>query len=199
MSHDMSIDGPGSPISIKKFLASDRYNPSDHPCVLIDNSSIGFAHDDPNTIYMTTEDIQHQANWYRQNVFDGKLVPAYLYRYLHFMYIDGDMKYKTNGDLVAAFNNKEITADSPDFKQIINLIKYCDSNTEAAQLIGFITLFAGTIQDAKKHNKPIRLFLKSPDNNLHPQRAVRWMSMFYKLKKEYGVLFNEDDYVEGKG
>ena len=195
MSKDMSVDGPGSPISIKKFLASDRYSPSEHPCVLIDNSSSGFVHDDPNTMYMTTEDIQHQANWYRKNSFNGKQVPAYLYRYLHYMYLDGDMKYKTNQDLADAFNKKEITEESPEYKQIVNLIKYCDSNTEAAQLIGFITLFAGTLNQAKKENKPIRLFLKNPDNNLHPQRSARWMSMFYKLKKEYGVPFNENDYT----
>ena len=196
MTKDMSVDGPGSPISIKKFLASDKYSPSEHPCVLIDNSSSGFAHDDPNTMYMTTEDIQHQANWYRKNSFNGKQVPAYLYRYLHYMYLDGSMKYKTNQDLANAFNKKEITAESPEYKQIVNLIKYCDSNTEAAQLIGFITLFAGTISHAKKENKPIRLFLKNPDNNLHPLRAQRWMSMFYKLKKEYGVPFNENDYID---
>lgn len=191
--NDLSIAGPGSPISIKKFIASKNF--SKDICVLIDNAHIGFANDDPDTMMMTTDDIQAQAKWYREESFNGKQVPAYLYRYLHYMYIDGSMKYKTNNSLADAFKAGEITAESPDYKQIVNLIKYSDNNIEAAQLIGFIMLFAGSINQAKKEGKYIRLFLKNPDNNLHPQMAARWMSLFNKINQEYGVpTINTNDY-----
>jgi hypothetical protein len=183
--NDLSVAGPGSPISIKKFIAQGDY--SKDLCVLIDNAHIGFANDDPDTTYMTTDDIQLQAKWFREDCFDGKRVPAYLYRYLHMMYYDYNLKYNNDQELAKAFSGGEITEESAEYKHIVNLIKYSDSNVEAAQLIGFITLFAGSIKLARKEKKPVRIFLKNPDNNLHPQMASKWMGLFHNIKKEYGL------------
>lgn len=180
---DLQVDGPYSPVSIEKLrkhIIRDK-----EFSVLIDGAGTGFAHDDPSILYMTCEARLEQAHWWVDNKFDGKTIPAFLYRYMHYMFNDGDFKYKDHLDVAACFNEGKITVDSDEYKQIIGMIKYCKSNPEAAQVIGFIMLFVGTLRQAVQNGIQISIFIETPENSLHPKRQAKFMSLFYKIKKEW--------------
>src|SRR5436190_2224706 len=120
-SEDLSIDGPGSPVSLKKFIESSiRKNDL---TILVENDN-GIALDDPHTLYMTPQDRFEQTSYFLQHHFDGKTIPAYLFRYLRYMYISDDDKYKSNQDVEAALKSNELNNENHEFKTVLNLIKY---------------------------------------------------------------------------
>lgn len=187
MPYDLSVNGPYSPISLKKFLhASAKKSNGNQLRVLIDNTGAGISKDDPLTLVMDAEDRIQQARFFRETVFDGKKLPGYLFRYLRFMFINTDNQYPDDATVMKAFRSGELNFESPDYQAVVNLVRHSGDNREAAQLIGFIQLFAGTVHQAAKESKSIRLFIDHPETDLHPERAARFMSLYYKLLKEYG-------------
>lgn len=185
---DLSIAGPGSPISLKKFLITA---PIPKPLsVLVDGTGSGIAHDDENTIYITPQECSQQAIYYVENKFNGKSVPAYLYRYLAYMFLDQEL---ISSDIECGLQFKEgkITEESPDYIQIRNLITYVKSNPEAQQVIGLIQLISGILNISRKENKGVRLYIQNPETSLHPKRCSRFISMLVKIRKEYGGEENE--------
>jgi hypothetical protein len=205
---DLSIDGPGSPVSLKKFLENEEHykNPyqdgdrnedvvnqsrrAPDPKVLIAGVE-GIAFDDPSVLVMMSEDRIQQATWFREEVFANKFynsenIPAYLFRYLGYMFDEIDLKeYPNDQSVYEAYHKGNLKKDSAPYKNVVNLVKYCQHNREAAQLIGFITLFRSSLKGAKGSN--LSILIDKPETDLHPQRIARFMSMFYKMRDEYWV------------
>ena len=160
--------------------------------VFIDGTGAGIAHDDPEVTYITPADCATQAIWYSKNQFDGTRIPAYLYRHMHYMCIDNNeggygYKYKTDLDVVAAFNSSEITLESQDYIYIKNLITYCESNPESQQVIGLIQLIGGTLSAVKKAKTGIALYILHPETHLHPKKQARFITMFETIREDYGL------------
>lgn len=185
MSNDLSVNGPGSPVSFKKFLLQTQ-DKLRELTVLIDGTGSGIAHDDEGTLYIRPEDCSKQAIYYSKNGFDGVRIPAYLYRHLGYMMIDGMKEYKTDQELVEDFENGKITKESDDYKYLCNLITYCEQNPEVQQVIGLIQLISGSLNIARKAKSGLRLYIDRPETALHPERQVKAMNLLMKLKEEYG-------------
>jgi len=183
---DLSISGPGSPVSLKKFL---HKNPDVKPITLIvDGSGCGITHDEENMLYVTPEECSKQSIYYSKSLFNGEQISAYLYRYISFLMLEkgNDMKYKTDQELAQAFYDEKITRTSEDYIYIRNFITYCENNSEAQQVIGLIQIIAGSLNIARKEKKGIRLYLDRPETALHPSRQSRFMSALMMLRTEYG-------------
>jgi hypothetical protein len=187
---DISIDGPGSPISIKKVLEQIEPKPI---TLFVDGSGCGIAQDDESLIYITPSECSSQALYYSKSVFDGKCIPAYLYRYLGYMFGIGK-DYQTDEELVKDFADGVITEESVDYKQILNLIKYCENNDEAKQVIGLIQLVGGALNIAKKQQKYIRLYIDKPETSLHPNKQSKIATLLIRLRDRYG--FNDSTFKE---
>jgi len=185
MSNDLSVNGPGSPVSFKKFLLQTQ-DKLRELTVLIDGTGSGIAHDDEGTFYIRPEDCSEQAIYYSKNGFDGIRISAYLYRYLGYMMIDGMKEYKSDQELAEDFENGTITKESDDYKYLCNLITYCSQNPETQQVIGLIQLIGGSLNIARKAKSGLRLYIDRPETALHPKRQSKFMSLFMKLKAEYG-------------
>jgi len=191
---DLSVAGPGSPVSLKKFLL--RHQTAKPMTVLLDQTGTGIAHDDEGTIYITPEECSTQALYYSEHMFNGVNVPAYLYRYITYMMMEGEKEYMNDQELAEDFKNGTITAESDSYKQVVNLIKYCKDNPEMQQVMGLIQLIGGSLNIARKADAGIRLYLDRPETSMHPKRQARFMSCLMKLQKEYG--FEEEDQKEEK-
>ena len=180
---DLSVAGPGSPVSLRKFL--DNHGEGLKPLsVLVDGTGTGIMKDEDSVIYITAQDCAEQALYYSKNIFNGVNIPEYLYRYLAFMMLD--RKYQTKEELIQDMKDGKITAESDDYKHILNLIKYCEGSAESKQIIGLIQLLAGIMNEAKNAKVNIRIYLEHPETHLHPKRCSRFMSMFHHLNEEYG-------------
>ena len=190
---DLSVAGPYSPISLKKFLTIHGKSLPEFT-VLIDQTDMGIAKDAENTLYITPNACKEQCDYFRDNIFfPSKRISAYLYRYLHYMFINDDYKpkYLSDQDVMNAMVKGEITATSEDYVKIQNLIAYSDANREASQIIGFIQLFAGSLSIYKKESLKTgtqlgqRIFIEEPETHLHPKRQARLMSLFNHIRDEY--------------
>lgn len=186
---DLSIDGPGSPISLKKVLKEVELKPF---TFFVDGSGQGIAPDDESCIYITPAECTIQALHYSKNVFDGRRVPEYLYRYLSYMF-DVEPIMNSKAETIIAFNTGVINEETPGYKHIVNLIKYCDSNDEARQIIGLIQLIAGTLNMARKNKSGVRLYIDKPETSLHPKRQSRCVNLLMKLREEFG-----DEEIKGE-
>jgi hypothetical protein len=180
---DVTIGGPGTPVSLNKVVLQLEMRKIN---LLVDGTGMGILKDAPNTVYITPEECQTQAKHYVDNIFNGRNIPAYLYRYMSYMFIDNAPEYKTDADLVEAFNSGKLSEEHEDYKHILNLIRWSNVNKEASQVIGMIQLIAGSLRIAAKNKAGIRLYLEHPEASLHPKRQSRAMSMILKLDEEYG-------------
>jgi hypothetical protein len=187
---DISIDGPGSPISLKKVMEQVEPKPF---TLFVDGSGCGIAQDDESLIYITPSECSSQALYYSKSVFDGKRIPAYLYRYLGFMFGIGK-DYQTDEELVKDFTDGTLTEESPDYKQILNLIKYCEYNDEAKQVIGLIQLVGGALNMAKKLMIGVKLYIDKPETSLHPNKQSKIPTLLIRLRDRYG--FDESTFKE---
>lgn len=189
---DLSVDGPGSPVSLKKFVNA---NPDVKPLtLLVDGSGLGIAKDHEDFIYITPEECSKQAIYYKNEKFTGG-IPAYLFRYLS-QFFRQEHTFETDLEVVEYFRMGILTEEHEQVKFIRSLIKYCDINAEAAQAIGLIQLVGGYCSMAKKHNTGIRLYIERPETALHPSRQSEVASFLVKIMKEYG--FEEDTIKEGE-
>lgn len=185
---DINVDGPNSPISLKKVLADPEINNTIKTLtVFVDGTGMGIAKDDPNILNITAEECAYQATYFANKFFTPtQQILTYLYKYLTYIFIDGSKEYSSDFDLETDMKNGTITKDSEDYKTVVGLIKYCGTNKEAGQVIGLIQLIAGSLKAAKKAGVGVRLYLEHPETHLHPKRQSRFMSMLYKLDAEYG-------------
>jgi predicted ATP-dependent endonuclease of OLD family len=181
---DLSVDGPGSPISIKKFNDTRSKKDDKTFTVLIENEGLGFSHDDPEFIYITPNDCSEQAIYFLKNGFDPEKLPAYLYRYLSLMY-QLEKQFETNQEYNDAIANGSFGKEDNDYKEVMNKVKYCESNHEAKQIIGLCQLFGGTLNQAKKAKVNVKIFIQEPETYLHPKRERMIMSLFQLIQKEY--------------
>lgn len=190
--NDISIAGPGSPPSLKKFIAN---TPDLRELTLIVNGTgMGLIKDEEGMVYITPEECKTQTLHYVKTIFDGRRIPAYLFRYLHYLMIDSDgyggMKYPTDQSVIDALTNGSLSEQHEDYVFIKNFITYAEHNTEALQIIGFIQLVGGTLNLARKKGGHVRLYIEQPETGLHPKRQSRLMSALMSLRQDYG--YNEE-------
>lgn len=184
---DLSISGPGSPVSLKKFV--DQAKDLRKFTLLIDGTGSGIAKDHPEFLYVTPEECSKQSIYYSKERFDGR-IPVYLYRYLHYLFIQNGTSwtYKTDDDVLQAFLRKEITNTSPDYVYLKNLIENCEHNPEAQQCIGFVQIVGGALNIARKNKSGLRLFIDRPETALHPARQSAIMPVILQLEEDYGGM-----------
>jgi predicted ATP-dependent endonuclease of OLD family len=92
----------------------------------------------------------------------------------------------SNQQVLDKFASGEITAETPAYKKICNLITYCKSNAESRQLIGLCILLAGALNLARKENRFPRIFIEHPETHLHPKMECKLMTLLEQIKKDYG-------------
>jgi hypothetical protein len=189
--NDLSVAGPGTPISLKKFRELKRKEGEQEKplTIMVDGTGNGIWKDDPELFYITPQECSDQAISFLKNHFDGKRVPAYLYRYLSYMFLDEEF-IKNDKLLLDKFLDGTITQQSDSYIYIKNLITYCEANPEARQVIGLIQLISGCLRLAKINNTQLSIYLEHPECSLHPKRCSRAMSLIHHLFEEYGDGLN---------
>lgn len=206
---DFSIAGPGSPTSLKKFLGNfpdpdkvagrnlasdfgvvtvtDEDEPLKPLTLLIDGSGCGIAKDAEDIVYITPEECKTQTLYYVKNIFNGKGIPAYLYRGISdIMKRCVDKQFESDQEMILYFKDKDMTQDK-NYKYILNFITYAEHNQEAIQIIGLIQLFSGILSSAKKANKGVRIYFDRPETALHPNSQSNFISWMLKTSTEYGL------------
>ena len=186
---DLNIDGPDSPISFKKFNGTLSKSEKKEFMVLVDGTGLGIADDDPSFMYLTPERAREQAIYFKDVLFEsmeGRQVrmPEYLFRYMSMAYQESLLfsSKRTYAEYLAENPNHY---ESEQYKRMLNLIKYCDSNKEAAQIIGLIILFAGTLHSCFKEKICVKILIEEPETHLHPKRERMIMHMLHKIKNEF--------------
>lgn len=184
MSQDLSVDGPYSPVSLRKVI--DTIPESNEFTVIIPDN-VGIDIDNAETINITIEERVIQSHYFIDEVFpELPRIPAYLYRYIHYMMEDDyKMKYPTDKDYIEALDNGTLKISDDEYQKIYGFIKWGKSNTEATHLIGLVQLVAGTLKMASKAKKFCKFFIELPETGFHPKRQSRIMSLLHKLKDEY--------------
>ena len=181
---DLSVGGPYTPVSLDKLIKNGHAKTK--LTLLVDGTGLGIAKDSPECVYITPEETSKQALYYLKEKFNGKGIPAYLFRYLSFMFIDDAIEYDSDQFLADLFEGGDLTEESKDYQYILGLIKYCESNKEAQHVIGMIQILGGSLRIATQHKSGIKFYLEHPETGLHPKRQSRLMTMIMKLHKEYG-------------
>lgn len=190
--NDLSVDGPGSPASLKKFLAwEEKNNPgtSGQLKVIIDHGA-GIVKDDPDTVVITPEDCKKQAEYFLDNIFSKTPgLPYYAIRHIGAMYaLDGydyfskTRKYLDNESVKMAIMTNSIKKEDEDVKFFLNKFKYGKSDSEFMQILGLIQLLSGAFKKGCR-----RIFVDYPETYLHPKRERILVCMFEAIKKEYGL------------
>lgn len=181
---DLSVGGPYTPVSLDKLIKNGHLKTK--LTVLVDGTGLGIAKDSPECVYITPEETSQQALYFLKEKFDGRRIPAYLYRYLSYMFVDNSLEYESDQVLADLFEGGDITEESNDYKYILSLIKYCESNKEAQHVIGMIQIIAGSLRIATQHKSGIKFYFEHPETGLHPKRQSRLITMIIRLHKEYG-------------
>ena len=187
---DLQVDGPYSPISIKKvsdsgILQLEGFN------VLIPgtNEQLGVVADDPERVNVMITDRIMQAEYFIDEIFPNlPRIPAYLYRYIHYMMFseESNFKYPTDADYIYAIESDTLKMHEEEYQKVHNFIKWGKTNTEAVHLIGLLQLVGGSLKAAAKNNSGLKMFIELPETGFHPKREGKIMSMLNKLKDEYG-------------
>ncbi len=192
-SGDLTVAGPGSPVSMTKVLDFiDNETPiKDQPSlmVLLDNSGSGIYHDSPQLVNIMITDRIEQCNYYLDNFFNGKNISAYLYRYIYWIMEEGctdNPKYRNDQEIADAYNNKHLTAESDEYKKVLNYITYAKSNTEIMHIIGLVQLIGGALKEAAKQQSCLRIFIEQPETGFHPKRERCLVTILNRLRDEYG-------------
>jgi hypothetical protein len=194
MNQDLRIGGDGSPISLKKVLDTPEMATRELT-VLIDGTGCGIAKDAEDVLYVTPEACKMQAMYYCKEMFDGKQIPAYIFRHIMFLWYDrmfSDDKIMIEElEKEAALKTDEIEAGDgisglPEYKSILGMLQFIDYNEELQQCLGLIQLLCGSLSVARKENKGIRIYLDKPETNLHPKRQAAIMTVINKIREEYG-------------
>ena len=166
--------------------------------MLVDNSMSGFAHDAPNTVYITAEARAEQAAYFRdifRTRYHDEDIPQYVFRDMYYFFFEenyGDKrKFPDTHSVIDAYLNHDLR-NSTEYKQIATMIRYCDSNKEAQQVLGMIQLVRGSLSAMVKEQKYARIMLDYPETLLHPKRERKIMAWIYAVCKEYDFPIEKD-------
>ncbi len=187
---DFQVDGPYSPISIKKMVDAKIFNEEGFNILIPGtNEQLGVVADDPDRVNVMITDRIMQAEYFIDEVYPTlPRIPAYLYRYIHYMMFskEYDLKYPTDADYIFAIENGDLDLNGEEYQSIHNFIKWGKTNTEAVHLIGILQLVGGSIKAAARNKSGLKMFIELPETGFHPKRERKIMSMLNKLKDEYG-------------
>lgn len=197
--NNFTVDGtPYSPISLSKLIENDVFKDSEDDKkkgslkVLIPGTheQLGFSADDPNTVNIMIKDRVEQAEFFIETVYPTlSRVPAYLYRYIHYMMFseDSEFKYPRDNDYIMALSGGVLNQTDEEYVQIHNFIKWGKTNSECVHILGLVQLVGGTLKQAAKKGHGVRLFIEFPETGFHPKRERKVMSLLNKLKEDYGI------------
>jgi hypothetical protein len=185
---DVSINGPGSPASLKKLIKYVVDPNAKGPVVFIDNG-VGIVKDDPDTIVITPEDCKQQALYFLEKFFKPlQKPPYYVIRHLLALYErpgceydyshSGKAKYPDNESVKMATMTGGIKAEDEDYKFLINKFTYGEHDPEFLQLLGLIQLASGAVKSGG------RVFIDYPETFLHPKRERMVMTMLEEIKRD---------------
>lgn len=194
MKNSLTVDGtPYSPISLAKLIQDKSFGGASSGIrVIIPGTyeQIGVSADDPNTVNVMIKDRIKQAEYFIDEVYP-KLprVPAYLYRYIHYMMLseDSNFKYPRDNDYIMALSGGVLKDTDEEYVRIHNFIKWGKTNTECLHLLGLVQLVGGTLKQATKSGHGLRFFIELPETGFHPKRERKVMSLLNKLKEDYGI------------
>lgn len=187
---DFSVNGPGSPISLKKIIEADLFKKAGSNInVLLDQSHSGFYTTDAPVVEISPEDCKEQALYYKNNSFNGTQLSWSLLKYiLYWAYEKHNMvdpPHEADPDKVTKFLMTDPKGKAL-YDEICNKINYIDHNKEWLQMVGFILLVGGALNIARKEKKGCRIFLVEPETHLHPKRERLIFSVLNHLNTEYG-------------
>lgn len=158
---DLSVSGPGSPISLRKFL--EKENTQRPLTVLIDGTGSGIDVDNAPVLSITVADCMEQADYFRTTFYEEGKIPKYIFDDFLIFY-------------------RAAIEELPESEQITfvgNLIKYLQS--EARQILGLIILVRGSLSMAAKQNAGLKIYIEHPEAHMHPQRQSAFASWLTTL------------------
>jgi hypothetical protein len=191
---DLSVEGPGSPISLRKWYENEHKDILKDTMVLIDSDGLGFEPDGLPCMEITPLTCRECTEYYVDNHFNGKQIPLYLLKPLYYMFFGSFDIYKetvTLSDIQKYFSEDE--KGKQEYTEMLNKIKYSKRNPEAAQIIGFVIALCSGFNLAKKAGVPARFYIEHPESHMHPRRESRFMSMLDRIRKEYDQTYKEKD------
>lgn len=187
---DLSIAGPGSPVSLAKFI---RTTPKRQPfTVIVDGDRQGIINDAENVITMSAEDCYEQARWYAEK-FNGRQIPIDLMRDLLYFYHRDAIPDLSREGVLAAVKSGDLTETSPVYLECCNRIRYAASNRSVAQIIGLTMLTRGVLHDGSKTGRGVSIYYEHPESHLHPKDQSALMMWFNQTYAEYGRRITADE------
>ncbi len=184
---DLSINGEGSPIHLKKVIEK-VIDDKKHLHVFLDQDHSGFYTADAPVVVLNSEIFKQHALEYQANAFNQKQLSLFLVRHLLFFFYDKkDLVYPHDQFSVSKLS--DFLEKDPEgqkiFKEMLNKITYIKNNPEWQQIVGMIITLCGCMNICKKEGKWARLFIENPENNLHPKRQAAFMSFLHEIYSEY--------------
>ena len=190
---DLSVEGPGSPISLRKWYENENKDVLKDTMVLIDHDGLGFEPDGLPCMEVTPQGCKECTEYYVDNHFNGKQLPLYILKHFYYMTIGGSDIYEKAKDLPAL--EKYFAEDEKgkqEYQELLNKIKYAKRSAEASQVLGLIIMLCSGFQMANRIGAPARFYIEHPESHLHPKREQRLMYMINKIREDYDHTFKED-------
>lgn len=191
---DLLVNGPGSPISLKKVIDTVLHGKR-HLTVLLDQDSQGFYTADAEVTVINSEICKEHALEFQSTHFNQKQMPLYLLRHLLYFFYDKEPLVYPHNEFILE-DLKEFVTNDPEGKriyaEILNKITYIKNNPEWQQVIGLIITICGCLNLAKKEQISCRLYIEYPETHLHPKREQKFMYFFHEVYNEYTGLELQD-------
>jgi hypothetical protein len=196
---DISVEGPGSPISLRKWYENENKDVLKDTVVLIDSDGVGFEPDGLPCMEVTPQGCKECTEHYIDNHFNSKQIPLYILKPFYYMMIGNFDVYKKDVDVPALekyFGEDE--KGKKEYQELLNKIKYAPRSAESSQVLGLIIMLCSGFQMANKSGVPARFYIEHPESHLHPKRESRLMYMINKIREDYDHTFkkNQDELSE---
>jgi len=201
-SADLSIAGPGSPISMQKFTDYlDAETPIERQpelIVMLNQSGQGLLQDNDSIVQVMIADRVMQAHYWRDEFWNGKQISAYLYRYVYYMLEEDEYdiakhKYPNNQAIVDALTSGALTETSDEFVRMKGYFEWLKSNNEVTHIVGLVQLVGGSLRAAAKKQSYLRIFIEEPETGMHPKRERKLVTLIKMLGDDYGFSQKNHD------
>jgi hypothetical protein len=189
----LSVEGAGSPISLRKWYESENKDAARDTMVLIDSDGVGFEPDGLPCMEITPQGCKECTEYYVDNHFNGKQIPLYMLKPFYYM-MNGNFDVYEKGIKLEALEKyfSENPVGKEEYQELLNKIKYSKRSAETSQVLGMIIMLCSGFQMANKAGAPARFYIEHPESHLHPKREQKLMSMIYKIREEYDHTFKEN-------
>jgi len=179
---DISVNGPGSPVSLKKVLKSPSIQLRELNVFVTNDTHI--VKDAEDVSYITADMCKEQALYFLDTFFKGKLIPHYAFHHILYLFSERNRDvYKEYPDSISvklSVISKKLTDDSEDYKFVLNKFTYGREDPEFLQCLGMIQLIGSYLKLGAQ-----RIYIEHPETHLHPKRQSKFMTMMQNIRKEY--------------